>query len=150
MATVASKPYPVCNFLVDLGLADPKSAAGGVLEVVFPEARLPIQLHRHGNDPALPPFKQEALASYGNLILRRGATGLLDWYQWWAAVRQADPAAIRTVTVSLLDEARTAPVLVWKFLRARPVNYQFSPLNALSSELLTETLEIGFEQWVVE
>jgi phage tail-like protein len=76
--------------------------------------------------------------------------GSLTWYQWWDATRNGDQGSIRTVVVHLLNEDRTAVVLSWKFHRARPVVHRFSPLNALGSSAMTESLEIAFERLEME
>jgi len=83
------------------------------------------------------------------LDLRRGVLGTLSWYQWWNAVRNGEQST-RTITVSLLNEDRTSAVLTWKFMRARPVNHRYSPLNAMGTEPFVESLEIAFERLEME
>ena len=41
-------------------------------------------------------------------------------------------------------------MLTWIFRRAYPVNYQYSPLNAMGMEPLIESLEVTFEEMVME
>jgi len=91
----------------------------------------------------------QTLTRYGNLVLRRGVIGSLAWYQWWNALRNQEQA-IRNITVKLLSEDRSNVVLTWRFIRARPVNYQVSPLNGLGLEPLVENLEIAFERFEME
>lgn len=150
MAVLRAKPYPGMNFTVDIGTGEPDGPEAGLVEVVFPEARLQINEYRNGNDKANEPVKINTLTHYGNLILKRGAIGSLSWYEWWNEVRNGDPGAARTVTVKLLDEDRSEVVLAWRFLRAQPANYQYSPLNALVAEALVETLELSFERMELE
>ena len=150
MAVLRDKPYPGMNFLVDLGTGNSEGSDAGLAEVVFPEARLQVLEYRNGNEKENNPRKLETLTHYGNLVLRRGVIGSLTWYQWWDAVRNGDHAAIRIITINLINEDHTATVLTWKFLRARPVNHQFSPLNALGSESFIETLEVAFERLEME
>ena len=93
-------------------------ANAAAVEVVFPEARIAAA-------------RGKRLVRYGPLILRRGLTRSNDWYQWW-------------------DRARGSPSDVnrWTFLKAVPTAYGLSPLNALASAPLIETLELsvrGFE-----
>ena len=54
--------------------------------------------------------------------------------------------AFRTVIVQLVSEDRSAVVLTWKFLRARPVSQRFAPLVAQDSAAVIETLELAFER----
>jgi phage tail-like protein len=150
MAVFREKPYPGMNFLVDLGTGDEAGPDGGLFEVVFPEARLHQVDYRNGNDKTTAVRKLQTVTRYGNLLLRRGVIGSLSWYQWWNAMRNHDPSAQRNITVSLLSEDRSAVAMVWRFLQARPVNYQVSPLNALGLDALVENLEIAFERFEVE
>ena len=75
-----------------------------------------------------------------------GAMGSLTWYNWWNDARSGNPGVLRAVLVQLLNEDRSGVVLSWKFLRAQPANYQYSPLNAVVSETLIESLELAFER----
>ena len=150
MAVLRDKPYPGMNFLVDLGTGVTDSQESGLAEVIFPEARLHLLEYRNGNEKENNPRKLQTVTRYGNLVLRRGVIGSLSWYDWWNQVRNGDQSAVRTITVQLQNEDHTAVVLAWKFLRARPVNHQFSALNALGSEPFMETLEVAFERLEME
>jgi phage tail-like protein len=150
MAILREKPYPGMNFLVDLGTGVTDGPDTGLAEVIFPEARLQVQEYRNGNEKENAPRKVQTTTHYGNLILRRGVIGSLGWYKWWDQVRLGDQSAVRTIVVQLQNEDHSEIVLAWKFLRARPVNYQFSPLNALGSGSFMETLEVAFESLVME
>ena len=150
MAAPRDKPYPGINFVVDLGAGETDSPEAGLAEVIFPEARLYIREYRNGNEKTGEPRKIQTLTHYGNLLLRRGTLGSLSWYQWWNEARNGSQSVARTIAVRLLSEDHSAIVLTWKFLRARPVNHQFAPLNALGNEALMETLEIAFERLEME
>ena len=150
MAVLRDRPYPGMNFLVDVGTGSSEGPEGGLAEVVFPEARIQVLEYRNGNERENAVRKLQTTTKYGNLVLRRGVIGSLNWYEWWNTVRNGDQTAVRTVNINLLNEDQTAVVLTWKFLRARPVNYQFSPLNALGSEPFVEILELAFERLEME
>ncbi|HSE65914.1 MAG TPA: phage tail protein [Gemmatimonadales bacterium] len=150
MAILRDRPYPSMNFTVDLGTGVVEGSDAGLLEVIFPEARIQINEYRNGSDKVAEPVKISALTHYGNLLLRRGAIGSLNWYQWWNESRNGNPAIARNVLVQLLNEDRTAVVLTWKFYRAVPANYHFAPLNALAGETLIENLELAFERMEME
>lgn len=79
-----------------------------------------------------------------------GVIGSLDLYQWWNDVRNGNVNAARSVTVQLQNEDHTDIVLTWKFLRAWPVRYEFSPLEAKGKETLIESLELAFERMEME
>lgn len=149
MAVFREKPYSGSNFHVDLGSGKLEGPEAGLLEVIFPEVQLQTAEYRNGNEPTNEPRKIQSIVRYGNLLLKRGVIGSLSWYQWWDAMRNGDQA-LRNIIVTLLPEDRSGPVLAWKFVRARPVRYHFSPLHALDSEPLTETLELAFERFEME
>jgi phage tail-like protein len=146
MALLREKPYPGINFLVDLGTGSSDGPEAGLAEIVFPEARIQVIEYRNGNEKENDARKIQTITKHGNLILKRGVIGSLNWYQWWNTVRNGDVADVRTIRIDLLNEDHTATVLTWLFLRARPVNHQFSPLNALGSESFIEILEVAFER----
>ena len=149
MAILRNKPYPGINFVVDLGTGEVDSPEAGLSDVCFPDARIHVLEYRNGNDRELEARKIDTITRYGNLIVRRGAIGSLNWYQWWNEERNGGQTA-RTIRVSLLSEDLTQTVLTWKFLRARPVSLRYSPLNALGTEPLVESLEIAFERLEME
>lgn len=150
MAVQRDKPYPGINFTVDLGSGEVDSPDAGLSEVVFPEALVQVVEYRNGNDRENNIRKLQTTTKYGNLILRRSVIGSLGWYFWWNAARNGDQVAVRTIVVNLLNEDRRERVITWKFLRARPVNHQFSPLNAMGAAPLIESLEIAFERLEME
>ena len=149
MAILRDKPYTGMNFLVDLGTGQTEGPDAGLLEVIFPEARVQVLEYRNGNDKSNEVIRTQTLARYGHLILKRGVIGSLTWYQWWSDVRNGN-RGVRNILVSLLNEDHSAVVLNWKFFHALPVTYHFSPLNALGCEAFTETLEIVFERFEME
>lgn len=149
MAILRDKPYPGINFRVDLGSGQAEGPDAGLLEVIFPEARMQVVEYRNGNEKANEPIKTQTVARYGNVILKRGVIGSLVWYDWWSQIRNGDPG-IRNITVSLLNEDHSSVVLTWRFLRARAVNHQFSPLNAQGGTSFTEMLELAFERLEME
>lgn len=150
MAVLRDKPYPGMNFLVDLGTGNTEGSEAGLAEVVFPEARIQVVEYRNGNEKENQPRKLQTITTYGNLVLKRGVIGSMNWYEWWNIVRNGDNSALRTIVISLVNEDHTAVVLTWRFLRALPINYQFSPLNALGSEPFMEILEVSFERLEME
>ena len=150
MAQQRNNPYPGYNFLVDLGIGDSDSVQAGFSEVELPDINIDIIEYRNGNDKLSTPRKLPGLAHYGNLVLHRGVLGALDLYQWIRQTADGDPNAYRTVRVSLLNEDRSASVLVWIFQNAFPVQYKFSSLAAQASQVLVETLELAVGDMRVE
>jgi len=126
MTREPSTPFLNMRFRVEIeGMPE-----GGVVEVVFPEAR--IAEGKRG----------KVRTTYGRLILRRGVTHSREWHRWWDETRRARKKISRSITVTLLDAAGR-DVQRWTFRNSRPVAYSLSNLNALVHEVLIETLEIA-------
>jgi len=109
-------------------------AGAAAVEVVFPEGRIM-------------PEGEKRMVRYGPLTIRRGLTGSPDWYEWWDRARARAPRAqatgiSRTVSVVLMDRSRTERQR-WTFSNVVPIAYSVSPLNALSSAPLVESLELA-------
>ena len=135
MATERGHPYTNANFLVDLEEGDPRSAAAGFAEVVFPV----FAANPDGSSGASQPPPNR-------LVLRRGLTGSLDLYAWWSSARDDRPAAARTVKVALLGEDQSTVAVTWIFRNARPVSLSYSPLRAMEQAVVMESVEIEFER----
>lgn len=71
-----------------------------------------------------------------------------DLFDWWEQVRAGDEYVRRTVTVQPLDERRQT-VWAWRFTDAFPAAYRFSPLDADSSDLVGEILELAFTRMAI-
>jgi phage tail-like protein len=150
MAVLREKPYAGMNFIVDLGDGQTEGPEAGLAEIILPEARVHTYEYRNGNERANDARKIQTITRYDNLVLKRGVIGSLNWYNWWNAIRNGDQSGLRTVTISLLNEDHSEVVLTWRFQRARPVSYRFSPLIALGSDPFIESLELAFERLEME
>jgi phage tail-like protein len=148
MAILRDVPYPGMNFLVDLGTGDTNGP--GVMQVQLPEARIDVLQYRDGADRESNPRQLQALSRYSPLILRRGYAGSLEWYQWWNQLRNGDVTVRRNVTLSLLNEDRSAVVTTWRFRNARPSTWHVAHFDALNAGTLIETLELVVERMEVE
>ena len=134
-------PHANSNFLVDLGYGDPNSFSGGFCEVIFPEFR--IETPKAAAEPTLDGRDNDGRSQF--LILRRGATGMLDLYDWWNKARKGRAPKARTVKVVLLAQDHSTVVCTWYFRQARPVSLSYSHLNAMQGSALIESIELAFE-----
>lgn len=150
MAQQRELPYPGINFVVDIGTGVDDTPAAGVMQIQLPEARIDVLEYRNGSDKESNPRRLQALSRYSPLIIRRGLIGALDWYVWWNQVRNGDVTAKRNIQLRLLNEDRSAVVITWRFLNARPSNWHVSTLDALNAGTLIETLEVVIERMEVE
>lgn len=138
MAVIREQPYPGSSFLVSIGAQDGREAAAGFADVVFPAFEHRRERQATGDDDG------------ARLVLRRGATGRLDLYQWWDESRRHKTPPTRTVTVQLLAGDRRTVVMTWRFLRAYPVTLSYSPLNAMDGGVLMEEVGLAFERVEME
>ena len=113
------------NFLVEFGTGK----GGGFAEVIF----APFAI------------SADAAAPANRLILRRGATGALDLYDWWNQARRGQAPPRRVVKIKLLGEDHASVLMTWRFRNVRPVSLAYSPLNALEGAILMETIELTFD-----
>jgi phage tail-like protein len=150
MAIVRDTPYGNYNFLVDIGVGEPGSVQAGFAEVVLPEGVIDVIEYRNGNEKESGTRKIPGRVQYANAVLKRGAIGSLDLYQWFDQLRNGDIAARRNVAIHLLNEDRSAAVLTWKLLRAFPARYAFSNLDGRGQEPLLEILELAYERFEME
>lgn len=137
MAVLRERPYASSNFLVDFGGADPRSASGGFSEVIFPSFIAEAE-------PSAAGSPSETAASR-HLVLRRGVIGSTELYTWWDKARRGKAPQRRTLKVALLNDDQSEVVLTWRFRNVRPVSLSYSPLRAMESAVLIETLELAFD-----
>jgi phage tail-like protein len=150
MAVLRERPYCRFNFLVDLGDGVPEGPTAGFQEVGAIAAELGVTEYRNGNAKENNVVKLTGLGKYPNVTLKRGVIGALHLYQWFDQVRNGDQAALRTVTIRLMNEDHTAAVQAWKLLRARIVKFTCGPLNAQSSDVAVEEIELAYERLELE
>ncbi len=137
MAVRSDRPYPSVDFRVWLGAGDDGSL--GFCRVEFPD--FPAACGS-GVDTALAPYRS-------TLLLQRGFDGQLTVYAWWHRARDTKRLRGKTVRIELLGPRRRA-VATWIFSGCRPVRLAYSPLDALASTVLMESLELSFEQMAME
>ena len=87
-----------------------------------------------------------------NLVLKRGVlaqkSGLVSWVQDTLSSGLQSPIIPKTIFVSLLG-ADGDPLIKWSFYNARPLKWQFSGLDSMKNEILTETIEFAYNYYDV-
>jgi phage tail-like protein len=129
------RPLLNANFVVELAAGK----GGGFAAVVFGA----FTVSPASATQASPAAAAGALAN--RVVLRRGATGALDLYDWWRQARDGRAPRRRTVTVKLLADDHATVLVSWRFRNARPVSLSYSPLDALDGAVLMETIELAFD-----
>lgn len=136
-------PYAAFNFLVEI---DGVTVAG-FSECSGLDTETEIVEYRNG-DEDITKRKLPGLKSFTNIVLKRGFTQSRELWQWRKKVMdgrtERQPGAI-----VLLNEAREA-ALRYNFREGWPSKWQGPALNAGSSEVAIETLEIACEALELE
>jgi phage tail-like protein len=139
MSPVRTDPYPAFNFLVEIdGIGK-----GVFSEVSGLDSSIDVIEYRTGGSKENTVRKLPGLRKYTNITLKRGYTPDLSLWNWHQSVAQGNLRRAN-VTVTLLDEQRN-PVLVWKLRNAWPCKYEGPLLNAKTSGIAIETLELCHE-----
>jgi len=138
MSPARTDPYPAYNFLVEID---------GVLKGSFSEVsglvgQFDVAEYREGGDNTSI-RKLQGLEKFSNITLKRGYTSDLSLWKWFRSFEQG-VLQRTTMSITLLDEQHN-PVLVWRVLRAWPCKYSGPLLNAKTSDVAIETLEICHE-----
>lgn len=145
MATVRDLPYGNSQFVVEIDTI----ARSNFEQVLLPNLEIEVEEYREGGDPRRTARKLPGQPLMTNLVLRRGFCGSLDLYNWWLQAADQGNDARRGVRVVLQDEERN-PVASWNIRDAFPVNYSFSPLDALDGSPLVESIELAFDRITME
>lgn len=144
MPTYRDDPYPSFTFeVVVAGISDDgRAVRGSFAEVSGLGVEIePIEYRNGAEDITV--RKIPGLKKFSNIVLKRGVTGDLAFWNWLVSamngqVRRANGAII------LLDESRQE-VLRWNFERAWPCKWTGPTLNARTSEIAMEVIEICHE-----
>jgi phage tail-like protein len=140
-------PYGQFNFLVQI---DGVTMAG-FSEVSGLTTDTNVMEYRDGSDNnhgVNTVRKLPGLIKYNNIVLKRGFTQDASLWNWRQSVLQGSTQR-QSGSISLLDEGRNK-VLSWSFHDGWPVKWEGPALNAKTSEVAIETLEIAHEGLVLD
>jgi phage tail-like protein len=132
MATFRDNPYGAFNYLVSLGGPQGDGSEGTIVGGFSDVSGLGYEVsyadYRNGNERVNTVRHVPNTFKNDEITLKRGLVGSDDLYTWLKGVRdgKADP---RSVTVTLLDEARNA-VLSFKLHNAQPKKWTGPTLAA--------------------
>ncbi|MCU1501011.1 MAG: hypothetical protein JWM12_365 [Ilumatobacteraceae bacterium] len=150
MAVQRDDPYGSFNFLVDLGTGDTASVRAGFQEVSGLNTEMTQAEYRNGNEKVNHVRKVTGMYKVGDVTFKRGLIGSDDLFLWITETRKGQQTAMRSVTITLQDEAH-GPVMTWKLTRARPLRYTGPSLNGKGgTDVAVEELVVSCEDMVVE
>ncbi len=156
----AGMAYPLTkmNFLVSV--PDLAGTMAAFSEVTGIEASVDVVEFRQGNAHSLAPVKIPGLVKHGNITLKMGYTignGFKKWIQECVSeTRGAMPR--KTVTIELLDIRDKSPDstyetiqgnITWILKEAWVAKYSGPDLNASTSEVAIETVELAYEEMTI-
>lgn len=151
MAIARDDPYGNFNFLVDLGTGDTASVRAGFQEVSGLNIELTQAEYRNGNEKVNHVRKVAGMNKVGDVTLKRGLIGATDLFEWIDQLRKGDMGALRSVTITLQDEAHQGAVMTWRLSRARPIRYTAPTLNGKGgTDVAIEELVISCEDLSIE
>jgi phage tail-like protein len=148
MPTFRENPYGAFNYIVSLGGTQGDGAEGNVIGGFSDVSGLGTDIsyseYRNGNEKVNTARKVPNTHKVDDVTLKRGLVGSDDLFAWMKTVRDgtADP---RNVTITLLDEARSA-VATWRLANAQPKKWSGPTLAAKGGgELAMEELHLVHE-----
>ena len=161
MATTNSSglyyPLTKMNFLVSV---DQVNGVAAFSEVTGIDASVDVIEFRQGNSSSLSPVKIQGLVKHGNITLKMGYTKDQDFKTWVqnCISEHRGETPRRNVTIELIDIGPGAPqsiqetpagALVWILKDAWVTKYSGPDLNASTSEVAMETVEIAYEELTI-
>jgi phage tail-like protein len=149
MPTQRNNPYGAFNYTValggDQGTGDIGQIVGGFSDVSGLGVDVSYSEYRNGNEPFNTVRKVPNTHKNDDITLKRGLVGSADLFAWLKEVRDGTADA-RTVTITLLDEARN-PVATWTLRNAQPKKWTGPTLAAKGGgEVAMEELHLVHER----
>lgn len=121
-----TSPYGAFNFIVNF---DGGEAFGGFSDVSGIGNEMTISEYRNGNDKENHVRKIPGVHKVTDVTLKRGIVNSKSLWEWIKKTRTDGPAAQRSVSIVLLDEARSV-VQSWVLQGAVPMKYTGPTLAA--------------------
>jgi phage tail-like protein len=151
-------PLTKMNFLVTV---DSISGVAAFNEVTGVDASVDVIEFRQGNANSLAPVKIQGLVKHGNLTLKMGYTrsqAFKDWVIACVSERRERGTPRHNVTIELIDITAGAPSsvvmttsgpVIWILQDAWVAKYTGPDLNASTSEVAIESVEIAYEELTI-
>ena len=139
-------PYGAFNFLVEIDGQE----FGGFSDVSGLSSDITVAEYRNGNERVNHVRKIPGMHKVSDVTLKRGIVNSTDLWAWVKQTRTESVAAQRSVTVTLLDEARNA-VQRWLLRGTIPMKYSGPTLAAKGGgDVAMEELVLSVEDFEIE
>lgn len=149
MATLRDRPYVQFNFLVDVGEGT-EGPQAGFQELSGIGMEVTVSEYRNGNSKENSVMKITGMNKSTDVTMKRGVIGSLNLYKWLDDIRNGNQNSLRTVTVTLMNEDHSQPVVSWKLLRARIIKSTMGPFNAKGTDVAMEEMVLAYERLEME
>ena len=153
MAVHRDNPYGNFNFRVTAArFGDAGTIRAGFQEVSGLGIEVTVAEYRNGNDPVNHVRKITGVNKTTDLTLKRGLIGDGDFFGWIKDVRDGlQTGVLDNVTVELMAEDHSGPVMTWKFKNARMTKYTGPTLNAKGgTDVAMEEIVLACESLDIE
>jgi phage tail-like protein len=115
----------------------------GFSEVIMPDVKVETIEYREGTEPTH--FRKlSGLTKYGNIVLKWGITDNMELYNWLESVKNIGASGNRKNMAIILADDQGNNRMQWNIIQAWPVNYRITNLNAQTSEIAIEMIEVAF------
>ena len=140
-------PYGAFNYIVNF---DGGEIFGGFSDVSGIGTELTVAEYRNGNEKENHVRKVAGVHKVSDVTLKRGIINSKSLWEWLNQARTAGPAAQKTVSITLLDEAQ-APVQSWVLRGVIPMKYTGPTLAGKGGgDVAMEELVLSAEGLVIE
>ncbi len=140
-------PYGAFNYIVNF---DGGEIFGGFSDVSGIGTEITVAEYRNGNEKENHVRKVAGVHKVTDVTLKRGIINSKSLWEWINQARTAGPAAQKTVSITLLDEAQ-APVQSWVLRGVIPMKYTGPTLAGKGGgDVALEELVLSAEGFVIE
>jgi phage tail-like protein len=133
------------HFLLELQgiISDTKIIVGGFKSVSGMDSQTEVVEFKQGNDKVV--RKKPGRTTYSNIVLERGYTATDDLWQWRKNIEDGKIDR-RAGSIIILDQDGSTEVARYNFFEAWPCKWNVPDMNADSSAMAIEKVEIAVER----
>ncbi len=124
-----------CNFTVHIA---PIEVIGNFSSVSGLGSELEYEEYREGGNFTSPVYLPSGV-KYDRIVLQRGIVTLEPLSLWFTSVQWG--MQLRYPMIITMTDAKHIPVKIWTVLDAMPVRVDYSPMDAMSSQVAVTTVE---------
>lgn len=153
MADKESVQYPITSFRFTLSIGPPdevnseNKSDASFQEISGISVEVPVEEIQEGGENRFVHRVPQPL-KYPNLVLKRGVVGdqsaLTKWCYETINSGFAQHVELKDVKLQLLNDQNDT-VLSWNFIKAYPVKWEYSALDAGKNQIFVQTIELAYQ-----